>query len=394
MMFEAKLFEKHSPAIFREILQEIWAFGFTPTVIGGAVRDFLLSGVTGDDWDIELSHPTLAFDKGHWKDLGQKLSRFGKINHLPFDIIRLESHKMHFEFSPPRKEVFFPDWQNHGHKNFSVELNFRLDSAQAAARRDFTINTIGLRFLKDSTPEIIDPLNGVRHLQDKILHPAGEDFEKDPIRFLRSYRFRLKLGFQFSPELTRILKAMPLGPLSAHYFWEEMKKSRHPVEFYREILLSGRDLNLPLKEDVLPQFPLIKSVLKDPSVHENWVLALELAHIDAEPWQKFFNVGSDSMRRLSRWARSTRQFEKILPEEFQGEFEVVRTLPSFDLLHDWYFTTKQLLVKNPKLPLLGLMETLIPGWSYLFKFEPMKDLGTVEPPLRSRYQLWNLCQRL
>ncbi len=393
-MFDPRAFEKILPPVFSEILREVWAFGFVPTVIGGVVRDYLLTGVSGHDWDVELSHPTIVFEKGYWKDLGNKLSRFGKINYLPFEIIRLECKGMHFEFSPPRQEVFFQDWKDHGHKNFTVELNYKLDPGAAVSRRDFTINAIGVKLPKDGDPVLVDPLNGIRHLQDKVLHPAGKDFEKDPIRFLRAYRFKLKLGFVFSQNLQSLLETMPLETVSAHYFWEEMKKSRHPLEFFESILLSGRKLSLPLTEEALPYFPQIKKILLDPGQHENWVLALELCHIDSEPWQKFFNVGSESLRKLSRWARSCRQFEKIHPEEFQGEFDKIKGLPNFDLLHVWYFTTKQLLVKNPGLPLMKLMESMLPDWTHLYKFEPVKDLGHIVPPDRSHYQLWNLCQRL
>ena len=393
MTFDPKIFKTQWPGVFHEILEDAWSMGFVPTVIGGVVRDFLMKGIAGFDWDIEVRHPTVAFNRNHWKEFGRLLSRHGKVNYLPFEVIRLEVKNYHFEFSPPRREIFMPDWQAHGHKNFEVEFDFKLSPEAACRRRDFSINAMGVQITRDQLT-LIDPLNGTEHLNQKILCPCGPDFEKDPVRFLRAYRFRTKLGFSFSDELQKILATMPLEQFSAHYLWEEMKKSGNPLEFYRELILSPRDLPLPVGHELLTHWSEVKTLLTHPLEHEFWVLTLESIGIASEGWQKFFNVGSDSLRKLGRWAQTSKAFMKIKPEEFQGEFEVIRETKNFDLLFDWYFTTKQLISKNPNLPLMKFIETELPDWVHLYRFEPLKDLKHIDPPQRARYQLWNLCQRL
>ena len=105
-------------------------------------------------------------------------------------------------------------------------------------------------------------------------------------------------------------------------------------------------------------------------------------------------MSTDTSRRLARWAHASREFGKILPESFHGEFEEVREKGDFEKLFDWYFTTRQLLQKNPDLPLMKMIEEFLPHWIHFYRFEPLKDVKHIDPPFRAKYQVWNLCQRL
>ena len=68
-------------------------------------------------------------------------------------------------------------------------------------------------------------------------------------------------------------------------------------------------------------------------------------------------------------------------------------MQEFDILFDWFFSTKQLLQKYPHLPFLKLIEDFLPDWVILFQIELLKDVKHIDPPLRAKYQVWNLCQR-
>ena len=83
-----------------------------------------------------------------------------------------------------------------------------------------------------------------------------------------------------------------------------------------------------------------------------------------------------------------------MPENFHQEFETVKDSPDFVLLFDWYFTTRNLLQKNQKLPLLKIIQEHLPQWIHLYQFEAPKDVKHIDPPYRAKYQVWNLCQRL
>lgn len=397
MNFDQKKFSQIVPPSFKSAYSILRGFGMTPTLVGGVVRDFLLEGILGKDWDIELSHATVAFNKDDWKELGKKLSSVGRVSFLSYDVIRLDVDEYQFEFSPPRKEVFAEKWQAGGHSNFTVEFDFKLRFDEAVRRRDFTINAMGIRFLSETELEFLDPLQGLVHLRDKILCACSEDFEKDPVRFLRALRFRRKLGFEFSHELRKTLENMPVTTFTASYFWSEMQKSKDPIGFYTDVLKwlpFHSEMNLPVKEWNETKGEEFKRINVDPTKHESWIIAWEWVGISSESWQRYFSLSSDSCKRLGRWANSCLSFTKILPETFHGEFEEVRETKEFALLFDWYFTTKQLLQKNPELPLLKMIEEYLPDWIHLYRFEPVKDVKHIDPPFRAKYQVWNLCQRL
>ncbi|KGM96494.1 tRNA nucleotidyltransferase [Clostridium novyi A str. 4552] len=65
-------------------------------------------------------------------------------------------------------------------------------------KRDFTINSIALKLIDN---KIIDPFNGRRHLNSKLIHPVSENsIRDDNVRILRAYRFAIKYGMHFSKE--------------------------------------------------------------------------------------------------------------------------------------------------------------------------------------------------
>lgn len=257
MKFDHKSFESQLPPFFFPLLDELHSYGFTPTLVGGGVRDFFLKGNSGHDWDLELSHGTLSFEKGAWKDLGKALSRFGKMTFLPYEIIRVQTESWQIEFSPPRIEHFHANATTHS--NFDAEFDFKLPFEEAVKRRDFTINAMGLRFHSKKDFEFLDPLEGLRHLREKILHYAGPDFGKDPVRFLRAHRFANTLKFAFSSELRQLLETMPLTGVTPSYLWSEMQKALDPVNFISYLVQEkNQELKVPLDRSFTSRVPEIK----------------------------------------------------------------------------------------------------------------------------------------
>jgi len=82
-----------------------------------------------------------------------------------------------------------------------IDFNpFDGDLTKDALRRDFTINAI---FQDARTGEIIDPLQGKRDLEAKILRACGDPearFSEDPVRILRMVRFSVKYGLNIEEE--------------------------------------------------------------------------------------------------------------------------------------------------------------------------------------------------
>ena len=395
--FNQKKLESQLPSFFQDLLRELLDQGFQVTLVGGAVRDFILAENLGTDWDIELSHHTISFNLHQWKGLGKSLARFGRMTFLPYDVIRLELNGHTLEFSPPRIEHFEEHLKEKGHKNFSVTFDFKLPFVDAVKRRDFTVNSMGLRFNSQKDVEFMDPLDGLRHLREGTLMACGADFAKDPVRFLRALRFMRKFNLQPSPDLMLELKQMKVSGFSASYLWSEMQKSADPLNYYLDLLNwleVHPELALPVREELAFKSEELKKILKHPAHHEAWMIALSWVGINPESWQLYFAQSSESARRLSRWASETHFFQTILPETFHGEFDSIKEKPEFQKLFDWYFSTKQILQKYPQLPLLSMIENYLPDWIHLYRFEPVKDVKHIDPPLRAKYQVWNLCQRL
>ena len=56
--------------------------------------------------------------------------------------------------------------------------------------------------------KVIDPLGGIKDLGKRELEICGSDnFLLDPVRILRAFRFKHKLGFSFSKNLAKKIKS-------------------------------------------------------------------------------------------------------------------------------------------------------------------------------------------
>ena len=115
-----------------------------------------------------------------------------------------------------------------GYKGFSVHATPEVTLEQDLLRRDLTINALA----KDESGSIIDPYNGLRDLQDRILRHVSPAFSEDPVRILRVARFAARyhhLGFTVAEETMQLMKSMvaagEVDALVAERVWQEMEKA-------------------------------------------------------------------------------------------------------------------------------------------------------------------------
>lgn len=91
-------------------------------------------------------------------------------------------------------------------------------------KRDFTINAIAYDL---KTNEIIDITGGRKDLKNGILrHIDEKNFEEDPLRILRAFRFAATTGFKMTPELEEAIKKylpLALNPAPERIHYEIMK---------------------------------------------------------------------------------------------------------------------------------------------------------------------------
>jgi tRNA nucleotidyltransferase (CCA-adding enzyme) len=178
-------------------------------LVGGCVRDELM-GRQPKDWDVEI----YGIEPHRLREL---LDAFGPVNVVgeAFTVYKLGAH---LDVSMPRRERK----TGRGHRSFFIEGDPEMTFAEAAGRRDFTINAI----LKDPlTGEIIDPFHGRNDLQQEILRAVSpETFSEDSLRVLRAAQFAARFEFKVEPETISLCRAIDLSDLPSERIWGEMEK--------------------------------------------------------------------------------------------------------------------------------------------------------------------------
>jgi tRNA nucleotidyltransferase (CCA-adding enzyme) len=166
-----------------------------PRLAGGCVRDFLL-GLPPKDFDIEVQGIT-------FEQLHATLAPFGATDVVgrSFGVIKLRLDSGDYDFSLPRRE----SKTGSGHRGFAVTPDPSLSDADAAARRDFTINSITC---DPFTGELFDPHNGQQDLRDRILRHTSPAFTEDPLRVLRAFQFAARFNLTLAPETATLCRSI------------------------------------------------------------------------------------------------------------------------------------------------------------------------------------------
>ena len=178
-------------------------------MVGGCVRDRLMNWPV-KDWDVEVYNLDPA-------TLRAVLDHFGNVNVVgeAFRVYRL-GHDL--DVSLPRRERK----EGRGHRAFVIEGDPLMSFEEAARRRDFTINAI----LEDPlTGEIIDPFDGRRDLENRLLRAVSrETFVEDSLRVLRAAQFAARFEFGVEPETIELCRSIDLTDLPPERIWGEMEK--------------------------------------------------------------------------------------------------------------------------------------------------------------------------
>jgi len=178
-------------------------------LVGGCVRDELMDAQP-KDWDLEVYNLEAA-------RLREILDQFGPVNVVgeAFTVYKLGNH---LDVSIPRRERK----SGRGHKGFVIEGDPSMSVAEAARRRDFTINAI----LQDPlTGELIDPFDGRRDLERRVLRAVSKDtFAEDSLRVLRAAQFAARFEFDIEPATVELCRAIDLSDLPAERIWGEIEK--------------------------------------------------------------------------------------------------------------------------------------------------------------------------
>ena len=243
-----------------EVARAVRDAGGRAVVVGGWVRDRLL-GTGSKDVDIEVSGLDV-------ERLESVLAGFGNVHAVgrAFGVFRVGG--IDVDFSLPRRD----SKRGPGHRGFDVTPDPSLDFAQAARRRDLTVNSIGIDPL---TGEVLDPHGGRHDLERRVLRATDpERFPEDPLRGLRVVQLAARLEMAPDEELVALCRALDLGELSGERVFDEFAKlllrAAKPSIGFRVLEDTGQ-----LR--FFPELDALRGVPQDPEWHPEgdvWVHTL------------------------------------------------------------------------------------------------------------------------
>lgn len=192
----------------RRIALAVAEAGGRALAVGGFVRD-RLRGHAAKDLDIEV----FGLEQAR---LAQVLHTLGRVEPVgqAFPVYKLGT----VDVALPRRE----SKQGRGHRGFVVEGDPHMPFADAARRRDFTINAIGWDPLTD---EYLDPFNGRGDLDARLLRVVDpRTFTDDSLRLLRAVQFAARFALRIEADSAALMRGMRLDDLPSERLWGEVEK--------------------------------------------------------------------------------------------------------------------------------------------------------------------------
>lgn len=261
------------PAPVARVLRTLDAAGHEAALVGGVVRDRLLSasatvGSTGD-WDAATSarpdEVAALFDDATWEN------RFGTVTVVGDPSVEITSYRAEGAYRDRRR----PD-----------DVRFGVSLDQDLARRDFTINAIAWipTHLAEGRGRVVDPHDGARDLEARLLRTVGdpvERFGEDALRLVRAARFagRFELAIDAETDAAIRMLAPTVTSVSAERIRGELQRMLDDAVPSRALRLLE---HLGLLPHLLPEIAALRGVPQAKVVPGD-ALDHTLAAVDAAP---------------------------------------------------------------------------------------------------------------
>lgn len=258
-------------------------------LVGGTIRDFLM-GKTSFDRDIAIKNA-----ENFAKNLAEKLDATFIVLDEENKIYRLVL----------KDKINYLDISELCGNTIEEDLQ----------RRDFTINAIAYDLAKE---QIIDIVGGQDDLKNKVLRQIKDkNFEDDPLRVLRAFRFLAVTGFDMAEELKFAIekyKTLLNKPAKERVMYELMKL--FGGKFASKTLLEMDKFGI--LEEFFPQVKEMKKV--PPNTHH---------HLD------LFNHVVESVRNVEElYKNSSKEIQEHLEKVDFGGFARINHLKLATFLHD------------------------------------------------------------
>ncbi|WP_353239013.1 multifunctional CCA addition/repair protein [Limnohabitans sp.] len=227
-------------------------------VVGGAVRDALMGQSVNDrDWVVVGSTPEAMTALG-FTPVGKDFPVF----------LHPQTREEYALARTERKTA-------RGYKGFAVQADPSVTLEEDLARRDLTVNAMAVpealaHAAHDAwAGQIVDPYNGQRDLQAKVLRHVTHAFAEDPVRILRVARFAARFAdFSVADDTMALMRHMVDNGEADHLVpervWQELARglmSEKPSRMFEVLRECGA-----LKA-LLPELERLWGVPQRPEYH-------------------------------------------------------------------------------------------------------------------------------
>lgn len=226
--------------------------GLDAYVIGGYVRDAILGRDSKKDIDVVCLGSGIALAEEVAREFNLPEHQVSVFKNFGTAMLKVDDWDL--EFVGARKESY----QRDSRKPIVEEGSLEDDQN----RRDFTINAMAVQLNSMHWGKLLDPFDGLKDLEARILRTPlepGITFSDDPLRMMRAIRFAAQLGFDIHPTTFEALQVenVRLEIISMERISEELNKiilCRKPS--YGFLLLDASGI-LPI---IFPEFVKLKGV--------------------------------------------------------------------------------------------------------------------------------------
>ncbi|HMF92979.1 MAG TPA: hypothetical protein VKE96_01735 [Vicinamibacterales bacterium] len=242
----------------------IRAAGGRALVVGGWVRDRLLDLPEPEKSNVDLEVFGVPGER-----LRALLETFGRVEAVgeSFQVYKVGD----VDVSLPRRD----SKAGRGHRGFVVAGDPDMSIAEAARRRDFTINAISWDPL---TGEYFDPFDGRGDLGRRRLRMVDADtFADDSLRVLRALQFAARFEFTLDGTTASLCRTIALDDLPCERVWGEIEKLL--LQARRPSIGLALAMDLGVTARLFPELQALAGCPQEPEWHPEgdvWVHTLQV----------------------------------------------------------------------------------------------------------------------